>query len=104
MPEHTEGAATTAPTKEIGDSVPAHPLAGKTVRLPGGAVFAVEDWWARVNPTDTNPFATANPAHLAYIVRRVERGLRPVPGVYGHIGSLGHILAPDELEGAEVVG
>lgn len=110
MPENAEGAATTAPTEADSKSVQdnaargKHPLAGRVVRLPNGDLFAVEDWWARVNPGDQDPMTTRNPGHLAYIVRRLRAGAAPVPGVYGHDESgLGHILAPDELEGLEVV-
>jgi hypothetical protein len=77
-----------------------HPLAGRTVRLPNGALFRVEDWWARVRPDDQDPRHPRSPGHAVYVARCRD----PVPGVYGHIGSLGYILAPDELDGAGVVG
>lgn len=79
-----------------------HPLAGRTVRVAGG-VFAIEDWWSRLRPDDQNPLTPKTPAFSLYAMRRGGDGKLPPPGVYGHFGFQGWIVAPDELEGAEVI-
>jgi len=80
-----------------------HWLAGRTVRLAGGARFTIEDWWTIVRPDDRDLRHPTTPALAKYIARRVGALEAPVPGVYGHWDNdQGDILAPDELAGAVV--